>query len=142
MIVDHILRSKGTDVVCIPSETKVGAVVDLLCERRIGALIVSDADEKVLGVISERDIIRGMQEQGAKVFDMVASELMSREVHSVMRQDSVDHVMALMTDRRIRHLPVVEGGVLMGVISIGDVVKHKIAKTEQEAQALREYITG
>lgn len=142
MIVEGILSTKGSDVVCIGPTISVHMATATLSEKKIGALVVVDSAGQVIGVLSERDIIRGIASQGPDVLSKSVADLMTRMVHTVTGKDQVDHVMALMTERRIRHLPVVERGALKGIISIGDVVKHKIAETEQEAEALRSYISG
>ena len=142
MIVETILSQKGGDVACIAADASVADAVCMLCEKRIGALVVTRGDEAVAGVFSERDLVRGINDFGGGVLQKRVADLMTADVQTVTRRDKVDHLMSLMTDRRIRHLPVVENGKLLGLVSIGDVVKNKIAETEQEAEALRNYIAS
>jgi len=144
--VENILTIKGADIVSANLGDSVHDTAKLLKEKKIGALLVLQSDggtgPGIAGIISERDIIGGLAVHGAAVLAMPVSELMTRDVHVCSPDDTIDHVMSLMSTRRIRHLPVVEGDELVGVISIGDVVKRRIAETEEEAQALREYITS
>lgn len=142
MIVESILSQKGGDVVCMAADSGVKDAIALLCEKGIGALVVTDATGAVAGVFSERDVLRGINGVGADILDKTIGELMTTDVQTVTRRDTADRLMNLMTDRRIRHLPVVEDGRLIGLVSIGDVVKNKIAETEQEAEDLRSYITS
>jgi CBS domain-containing protein len=139
--VENILTVKGADIVKAAPGDTVHQTSKLLREMRIGAVLVSDGAGGISGIISERDIIGGLAEKGAAALEMAVEGLMTRDVHVCAPSDTVDAVMSLMTDKRIRHLPVMEDNKLAGLISIGDVVKFKIAETEEEAQALREYIT-
>ncbi len=140
MFVAEILKVKGSDVVSTgPGET-VAALVRLLNLKRIGAVVVRDAEGKVIGMCSERDIIRGIAVQGERALDMQVRELMTREVVTCKSTDTVSEVMKVMTDRRFRHLPVVDEGKLLGLISIGDVVKNRLDETEIEARVLRDYV--
>jgi CBS domain-containing protein len=142
--VENILTVKGADIVKVATSDTVQQTAKLLREMRIGAVLVNDEannTDGIAGIISERDIIGGLAAHGAAALDMSVDSMMTRDVHVCSPADTVDDVMSMMTDRRIRHLPVVEDGKLVGLISIGDVVKHKIAESEQEARALREYIT-
>jgi len=141
MNVEAILSRKGADVVTVASDCPVTEVARILCEHRIGAVVVRD-DEVICGVMSERDVVRALCHHGAETLALKASDLMTREVLSCRLRDAVDHLMALMTDRHIRHLPVIEDGRLLGIISIGDVVKNKIRETEYEAEAMRSYIAS
>ena len=139
MTVAHILSSKGGDIVTIaPSQTVAGAVA-LLNERRIGAVLVCEGDQ-VHGILSERDVVRGLSQCGAACLDEPVSSLMTADVATCTPHQSITDVMGLMTDRRIRHLPVVDKGRLIGLVSIGDVVKRRIAEAQQEADDLRAYI--
>ena len=140
MNVDAILREKGTDVVTVDRDQTVAEVARVLAEHRIGAVVVCNSG-KVTGVLSERDIVRGIDRLGADVLNLPVSEIMSSPVHCCQRSDSVIEVMGVMTERRIRHVPVVENGELLGIISIGDVVKHRIMEAERENEAMRQYIT-
>lgn len=142
MNVDGILRAKGTKVVTIRPDATVGRLVDGLREARIGAMIVSEDGRAVLGIISERDVVRGLAERGARILDVPVAELMTRHVFSCTPEDTVKHVMAEMTRRRVRHLPVLADGVLAGIVSIGDVVKNRLEEMETETNVLREAYIG
>ena len=138
MNVDGILRAKGRAVETTSPETKVVFVVHTLTTLGIGALIVSPDGQQVEGVISERDIVRGLNRYGARLLDMPASEVMSRRAPVCSPNDNLKHVMAEMTRTRHRHVPVVENGKLAGVVSIGDIVKHRLEELELEANVLRD----
>ena len=140
MTVSGILGHKGHRVVTVPSDLSVAAAAATLAREGIGAVAVRDGDGPVLGILSERDIVRSIAGHGAAALDLKVRDLMTREVLFCAPGDSIDEVMALMTERRIRHLPVQQEGRLVGIVSIGDVVKHRIEQTEREAQALRQYI--
>ena len=127
-------------MVFVDERETVSGAARLLTDRRIGALVVGDESGDIAGMLSERDIVAGIATHGAAVLDQAVSELMTRKVVFCHPRDTIADVMGKMTDRRIRHLPVVDGDRLLGVISIGDVVKQRIAETENEAEALREYI--
>ena len=140
MNVESILAIKGREVVSVKPGESVAAAAETLHRRRIGAALVLDDDGAVAGVISERDIVRGLATRGGVVLGMKVSELMTTDVETCDPGDAVDRIMAVMTERRVRHLPVMRNGHLVGVVSIGDVVKHRLAEIESEAQSLREYI--
>ncbi len=140
MHISAILNAKGTEVIATgPAET-VAATARLLNYQRIGAVLVRDAKDNVIGVISERDIIHGIAVNGARALDMEVRELMTREVVSCKPTDTISEVMRVMTTHRFRHLPVMEDGTLKGVISIGDVVKHRLDESELETRVLRDYV--
>lgn len=141
MVVRDILRGKGSEVFTIAPDARISELVRLLAERGIGAAVVKDGDGRVVGVISERDIVHCIAEHGADCLDHAVSELMTEKVVTCAPNTGIAEVMNQMTERRIRHLPVIENGRLAGLISIGDVVKHRIASAEREAEQLREYIT-
>ncbi len=141
MNVQTILKGKGSDVVSVVKEETVSAAAKLLTNRRIGALVVGDASGDIVGMFSERDIVAGIAKHGSAVLDQPVSSLMTHDVVFCHPKDTIGEVMGKMTDRRIRHLPVVDGERLLGVVSIGDVVKQRIAESENEAEALREYIS-
>ena len=138
MNVDGILRAKGATVVTIRPDHTIGDLVRGLHEERIGAMVVSEDGRSVLGIISERDVVRGLAERGPRILDVQVSDLMTRDVVSCAPRDTVKQVMAEMTRRRIRHLPVVTEGVLCGIVSIGDVVKNRLEEMETETNVLRE----
>jgi len=141
MTVARILAEKGRSVVTVEPQRTLDEAIHLLAEKRIGAVVVSDAEGAVLGILSERDIMRALARQGAGALDARVSEHMTGTVVTCARDASVEDVMHLMTDGRFRHVPVLEGGRLAGLISIGDVVKRRIAAVEAEHQAMRDYIT-
>ena len=138
MNVDGILRAKGATVVTIGPDHTIADLVRGLREERIGAMVVSEDGRSVLGIISERDVVRGLAERGPRILDVQVSELMTRDVVSCAPRDTVKQVMAEMTRRRIRHLPVIAEGVLCGIVSIGDVVKNRLDEVEMEANVLRD----
>ena len=140
MHVADILKVKGTDVVTIVPDETVAATARLLNAKRIGAILVCDANGKVVGVISERDIIRGIAVNGERALEMQVRDLMTREVIACKPTDTIAEVMKMMTMRRFRHMPVIEDGELKGIISIGDVVKNRIEETEMETRVLRDYV--
>ncbi|MGY2049932.1 CBS domain-containing protein [Methylobacterium sp. JK268] len=140
MTVARILSQKGRTVVTVQPHRTLAEAADLLAEKGIGALVVSDAGLAVLGIISERDIIRAIARHGAACLDHPVSRYMTGRVVTCTRATAIEEVMEIMTDGRFRHVPVVEEERLVGLVSIGDVVKHRIALVEAEQQALREYI--
>lgn len=138
MKVASILKSKGSSVVTTPPETTIFTVAWELKLKSIGALVVSGDGTTVLGLISERDIVRGLTEHGPKLLGLPVSQLMTSPAITCIPEDSITTVMARMTRSRIRHVPVVDGGGLCGIVSIGDVVKHRLDELELEANILRE----
>ncbi|HEX4297875.1 MAG TPA: CBS domain-containing protein [Devosia sp.] len=141
MQVENILQSKGRAVLTVSARATIGEAVDILNRHRIGAVVVTDGG-KLAGILSERDVVRHLGRNWSELADRTVAEVMTRDVVTTGRSASVGEVMETMTERRIRHLPVVEGGELLGIISIGDVVKRKIEETEQEAIALKQYIAS
>jgi CBS domain-containing protein len=140
MTVEHILSAKGRKVITIEPERTLGEAVRLLDERKIGAVVVGDADHAVLGIISERDIVRALAKCGAAALDEPVSRHMTGKVVTCTGRSAISELMELMTDRKFRHVPIVEDGRLNGIVSIGDIVKHRLAEIETEHKALREYI--
>jgi len=140
MLVRTILAQKGTDVATVVPSSTVAAAVAELGRQRIGALVVSPDGRAIEGILSERDVVRGLAELGPGVLDQPVSALMTSEVTTCVSDDTADILMALMTEQRIRHLPVVESGSLCGLISIGDVVKARVGELQVETQTLHEYI--
>ncbi len=141
MLVSQILQGKGDLVfTASPGET-VGAVAALLHARRVGAMIVVEGDE-VVGIVSERDIVRAVAEDGAVALTRTISVCMTRDVVFASPSETVDSLLTRMTDRRIRHLPVLRDGRLAGIVSIGDLVKYKISEVEAEADGLKAYIAA
>ena len=142
MQVKHILGNKGRDVVTIASDATLSEAARELARHRIGALVVKNDDGSILGVISERDIVRAVSEASVFALPKPVSAYMTRAVATCTEDDTVDSLMETMTSGRFRHLPVVEEKELVGIVSIGDVVKTRIAETVQEATSLREYIAA
>lgn len=140
MLVEAILQAKGTVVHTVPGGAKVSDAVAKLNRHNIGAVLVVDGDGEVAGIISERDVVRLLGRDPAGALARPVSECMTTKIITCARDTPISSLMEQMTRYRIRHIPVVENGKLMGVVSIGDVVKRKIEETEQEAMALREYI--
>ncbi len=140
MTVKHILKTKGRDVVTIEADQTLGAAARLLSEKRIGAVVVGNTFRPVLGILSERDIVRALAARGAAALDEPVSRSMTEKVVTCSETAAVNEVMEIMTDGKFRHLPVVDGGRLTGIISIGDVVKHRVAEIEAETAAMRDYI--
>lgn len=141
MVIASILKSKGGEIVSVPPDLAVHRVVARLHEHRIGAVLVVDGDRPV-GIVSERDIVKCLHEKGVTVLDATAEAIMTSPVVVASPGDSIADAMATMTERRIRHLPVVEGGRLVGIVSIGDLVKRRIEDAEHEAGLLKEYISA
>lgn len=141
MNVATILRQKGRAVTTASPTSTLIEVADKLAAKRIGAIVVVGAGGEVAGIISERDIIRKLGTDGPECLTRTVSESMTRQVITCKEDDTLEELMARMTAGRFRHLPVVTDGALVGIISIGDVVKHHIAEVEMEATAMREYIT-
>lgn len=141
MNVAAILKAKGSDVVTVNPTVTLSAIAVLLSERRIGAVVVMQ-DKKVLGIVSERDVVKAVARSGAQALSAPVRDVMTSRVITCGLNDSIDELMDSMTMGRFRHLPVIEGGELVGIVSIGDVVKHRIAETVMETEALRLYIAN
>ena len=142
MNVETILRNKGRSVVTIAPDMRVSNAVMILHRKKIGALVVSRDGAAVDGILSERDIVQALAEHGAELLELPVSSVMVSRVFTCAPGDSVAELMSQMTDRRIRHLPVVEDGVLIGIVSIGDVVKSRVDEVEFEASEMRHMIAG
>lgn len=142
MHVAAILKEKGRAVETVTGNVPLSEVVRRLSARRIGAIVVCGARGEVVGIVSERDIVRMVAEHGGGALTRSASEAMTTEVETCREADTIDELMSRMTKGRFRHLPVVEAGELAGIVSIGDVVKHRVAEVELEASAMRDYITA
>jgi len=142
MHVAAVIKRKGSGVVSITPDRTIADATNLLTENRIGAVLVMDGAECIRGIISERDIIRALSKYGADALSHTVGSLMTREVQQCSPNDTIAEVMTTMTTRRFRHLPVVDGGKLLGMISIGDVVKQRLDDTELEVETLRGYVTG
>jgi CBS domain-containing protein len=142
MQVENILQSKGTVVHTVRRSARIAEAVALLNAHRIGAVVVVNAGGEVAGILSERDIVRKMGDDPTAFLQSPVSDAMTSSVVTCTRTDPLSAVMSRMTEFRIRHIPVVEGDTLVGIVSIGDVVKWQIAEVEQEADALRQYIAS
>jgi CBS domain-containing protein len=142
MNVETILRGKGRSVVTIAPAATIDEAAALMTGRGIGALVVSEDGATVAGILSERDIVHGLVERGARLLALPVSALMVRHVFTCKPADSIAELMAEMTMRRIRHLPVIENDRLAGIVSIGDVVKSRLDEVESEASSLRQFITS
>ena len=140
MNVAAILRHKGRAVTTARPTTTVLEVADKLAAKRIGAILIVGARGEIAGIVSERDIIRALSVRGHDCLTEPVSETMTKHVVTCEETDTLDELMAMMTARRFRHLPVMADGALVGIISIGDVVKHHVSEVEMEATAMREYI--
>ena len=142
MDVERILDTKGRKVVTTRPDTSVAEAVSRLRAEGIGAMVVLGGSGRLDGIISERDVVRGLARHGRTVLDLKVADLMTRAVTTCSPKDTVKAVMAVMTERRVRHLPVVEAGRLLGIVSIGDVVKNRLDEMELEVNVLRDaYLT-
>jgi CBS domain-containing protein len=142
MFVSDILAYKGDRVVSVAPEDSLAAAIATLSARRIGAVLVLDADKAIDGILSERDVLNAVAREGAQALNRKVSEVMTGSVVTCEPDDSIEQIMETMTERRFRHLPVVQQGRLCGMISIGDVVRLRLEEQRREADALREYITA
>lgn len=140
MTVQAILNLKGGGVATGSATMSLGDVCSTLAEKKIGALVITDAADRVVGILSERDVVRAVATGGGEALQSPVSRYMTSSVITCSRTHTVNAVMEIMTRGRFRHLPVVEDGKLVGIVSIGDVVKHRIAEVEREADEIRNYI--
>lgn len=140
MNVSHILRQKGRDVVTVAPTAGLADVACTLAKRKIGAVVVLGAHGEVAGILSERDVVRALATDGASALTRTANEYMTRAVATCAETDTIEEIMETMTEGRFRHVPVLEHGKLIGIVSIGDVVKNRIEESEREASALKQYI--
>jgi len=141
MHVSLVLQEKGSDVVTAGPSTPLAEVVATLADRRIGAVVIIEAD-RVVGIVAERDVVRVLAERGADALRVAAAEVMDREVTTCAPEARVETLMEVMTERRVRHIPVLEEDRLAGLVSIGDVVKSRISNLEHETEALHSYISN
>lgn len=139
MLVSDILRDKGADVKTVRSDDTALCLAKRLKRDRVGAMVVSDDGASLDGIISERDLAYGLAAHGSNLYSVPVSELMTKAVVTCSPRDTVAHVMQVMTQRRIRHLPVKDGDRLIGLVSIGDVLKHRVGEIQMEANVLRDY---
>lgn len=142
MIVRDVLHTKGTDVVTVAPTATITELVSLLAEHRIGAVIVSAEGGTVDGIISERDITRALDSHGATILSMRVSELMTAKVRTCSPSETIRDVAVVMTEGRFRHLPVIDDGALIGIVSIGDIVKKRIDELETETGQLMDYLAS
>jgi CBS domain-containing protein len=142
MLVSHILRQKGRDVVTVAPTIVLAEVAHTLAKRKIGAVVVLGADGEVAGILSERDIVAALARDSAAALTRAANTYMTRSVATCEETDTIEEIMEIMTKGRFRHVPVLERGRLVGIVSIGDVVKTRIEESEREASALKQYIAA
>ena len=142
MLIETILKDKGGKVTTVPATATLSEAAQLLDTHRIGAVVAVEADGSLCGVLSERDIVRQMARKGESALSLEVSAAMTRGVITANSSEDLDRCLGRMTDRRIRHLPVVDNGRLRGIVSIGDLVKHKIDAVTAEAEAMTAYIKG
>jgi CBS domain-containing protein len=142
MFVSDILSQKGGLVYTITPGTKLAQIAQQLTTRRIGSVLVMADNDRVAGIVSERDLVRATARHGAAALELEARQVMTRDVHTCHPDDSIEHVMETMTRGRFRHLPVLDLGELIGLISIGDVVKARLEETRHETEALKAYIVA
>ncbi len=142
MFVADILREKGGEVISVGPEDSALSAARMLSKRGVGSVLVRAADGEILGILSERDLTRGLAREAGAVLHCRVRELMTADVVTCMPADTLHSVMERMTHGRFRHLPVVDGGRLIGIVSIGDIVKHRLAELAGEAEALKSYITS
>ena len=140
MLVTNVIRAKGSDVVTMRSDATVRELLHVLAHHGIGAAVVGARGSAIAGIVSERDVVRALNRSGGALLDEPVETIMTREVVTCALHDHVDDVMGVMTARRIRHVPVLDGGTLAGIVSIGDLVKSRIAELEGERDDLVSYI--
>ncbi len=142
MTAARILSRKDTGTITIKSSAKISQAINVLSENNIGAVIVSDDGHSVSGILSERDIVHGLSQSGASLLETMVGNIMTTNVQTCSLTDTLGNLLAIMTERRFRHLPVIEDNRLVGIVSIGDVVKLRLDDLVTEAEALRGYIAG
>ena len=142
MVIANILKNKGGNILSVLPHAPVADVVQVLASHRIGAVLVVSGSGLLMGILSERDVVRSLAENGAGTLDRTASDLMTADVTTATPQTSVAAAMEMMTAGRFRHVPILEDGRLIGLVSIGDVVKAKIAASDDEVDSLRAYVAG
>jgi CBS domain-containing protein len=142
MTLKAILKGKPANVFSVTPGTSISRVVDVLAEKRIGAVLVVDEGGRLQGILSERDIVRNLASQAAGTLELMAADLMTKMPTTATPETSVVKAMELMTDGRFRHLPIIDNGALVGLVSIGDVVKARLMQQEHEVDSLRAYVAG
>ncbi len=142
MTVAAILKQKGHEVAHVAPTATIADVVQQLAARRIGAVLVLDTAGQAIGIVSERDVVRSMAEHGGRTMEMTAAQLMTADLHVAGPSTTVAQATEMMTAGRFRHLPVMDGDHLLGIVSIGDVVKARLSQQEQEVDSLKAYVAG
>jgi CBS domain-containing protein len=140
MRVADVLRTKGSEVATVPPKVSVTGLLEDLARHNVGALVVVDAAGQVVGIVSERDVVRRLNERGAELLTVPVERIMTSPVVTCEPGEAIDRLAEIMTERRIRHMPVVENGQLVGIVSIGDVVKSRIQQLESDREQLESYI--
>ena len=140
MRIADLLRHKGSDVATVPPGISVSGLLEDLARHNVGAMVVVDDTGEVVGIVSERDVVRRLHERGAELLRAAVSEIMTTSVVTCEPTEAVDSLASIMTERRVRHMPVVSGGRLVGIVSIGDVVKSRIEQLESDREQLESYI--
>ena len=141
MTIQSLLTEKGSEVVTISADKTLKQAADALAARNFGSLIVSETGRSVDGILSERDIVRAFASKGAAAMETKVGDVMTREVVTCQRSDRIDRIMGVMSTRKFRHIPVIEDGELVGVISMTDIMRRRLQDVEHEATALREFIS-
>lgn len=142
MTIAAILKHKGQQVAHVAPTATVADVVEQLAARRIGAVVVMDAAQQLLGIVSERDIVSSLAEHGSRTLALTAAQLMTRNLKTATRTTTVAQATEMMTRGRFRHLPVMDGNQMVGIVSIGDIVKARLSQQEQEMDSLKAYVAG
>ena len=142
MTVAHILKGKGREIFSLPPDSTIAEAAGVLAEKRIGAVMITKKDGSIAGILSERDIVRALAKHAAEGFGHKVKAHMTAKVETVSESDTIPSLMERMTRGKFRHMPVLENGKLVGIVSIGDVVKFRLAEMEAETQAMRDYIAA
>jgi CBS domain-containing protein len=142
MRISDVLKRKGDHVVTVEPEQPISRLLDLLAEHGVGALVVSEGDGSVVGIVSERDVVRRLRTEGAGLLQAPVSSIMTRALFTCGPDATTEDLMVMMTQRRVRHIPVIVDDRLHGIVSIGDVVKHRIEELQEERDHLQAYITS
>ncbi len=142
MTIAAILKHKGHEVAHVAPTATIAEVAQMLAARRIGAVLVLDSADQLLGILSERDIVGSLAEHGTRTLEMTAAQLMTRNLHTATMATTVPQATEMMTTGRFRHLPIMDAGKLLGIVSIGDIVKARLSQQEQEVDSLKAYVAG
>lgn len=141
MLVQDVLTGKGSDVACISPTATIAELATFLADHSIGAAVVTDGSDVLAGIVSERDVARSLSTHGAALLDMSVAEIMTKNVKTCAPADDIRRTAEIMTEGRFRHLPVLDDGALVGIVSIGDIVKKRIDQLETEADQLMQYVS-